>query len=60
MTAAEGIVLAPLVDDKFVPEVVIIYGIVAQIMMLMCGLHKREYETFSFSFFLGGGIVPTQ
>ncbi len=54
MAAGEAIVLSPLTEGKFDPEVVLIYGNVAQIMMLMCGLQKRKYENFSFSF-LGEG-----
>ncbi|MBN1614049.1 MAG: DUF169 domain-containing protein [Deltaproteobacteria bacterium] len=54
MPAGEAIVLAPLSEGKFDPDVVMIYGNVAQIMMLMCGLQKRKYENFHFSF-LGEG-----
>jgi uncharacterized protein (DUF169 family) len=54
MEAGEAIVLSPLTEDKFVPEVILLYGNVAQIMMLLCGLQKRKYENFSFSF-LGEG-----
>jgi len=45
-----AIVLAPLTKQKFEPEVLLIYGNPAQIMMLMCGLQKMKYERFSFSF----------
>src|SRR4030066_710371 len=45
-----AIVLAPLVKQKFEPEVLLIYGNPAQIMMVMCGLQKVKYERFSFSF----------
>jgi uncharacterized protein (DUF169 family) len=54
MPAGETIVLSPLIEGKFAPEVILLYGNVAQIMMLMCGLQKRKYENFSFSF-LGEG-----
>ena len=54
MEAGEAIVMAPLTENKFDPDVVMIYGNVAQIMMLMCGLQKRKYENFDFSF-LGEG-----
>ena len=54
MPAGEAIVLAPLAEGKFDPEVILIYGNVAQIMMLMCGLQKVKYEHFPFSF-LGEG-----
>jgi uncharacterized protein (DUF169 family) len=45
-----AIVLAPLTKQKFEPEVILIYGNPAQIMMVMCGLQKVRYERFSFSF----------
>ena len=45
-----AIVLAPLTKQKFEPEVLLVYGNPAQIMMLMCGLQKMKYERFSFSF----------
>lgn len=54
MPAGSAIVLSPLIEGKFDPEVILLYGNVAQIMMLMCGLQKRKYENFSFSF-LGEG-----
>lgn len=46
----EAVVLAPLVKKKFEPEVLLIYGTPAQLMMLMCGLQKEKYEKFMFSF----------
>ena len=54
MEAGEAVVLAPLTENKFEPDVLLIYGNVAQIMMLMCGLQKQKYENFDFSF-LGEG-----
>ena len=57
MSAGEAIVLAPLTDGKFEPEVLIIYGSPAQIMMIMCGLQKQKYEPFSFSFISEGDCV---
>jgi len=46
----EAIVLAPLTKQKFEPEVLLLYGNPAQVMMVMCGLQKVKYERFSFSF----------
>jgi uncharacterized protein (DUF169 family) len=46
----EAIVLAPLTKQKFEPEVLLVYGNPAQIMMILCGLQKIKYERFSFSF----------
>ncbi len=46
----EAIVLAPLTKQKFEPEVLLVYGNPAQIMMILCGLQKDKYERFWFSF----------
>ncbi len=48
--AGEAIVLTPLTRGKIEPEVILIYGNPAQIMMILCGLQKVKYERFSFSF----------
>jgi uncharacterized protein (DUF169 family) len=45
-----AIIVSPLTDEKFNPDVVLVYGNPAQIMMLMCGLQKEKYERFEFSF----------
>jgi uncharacterized protein (DUF169 family) len=45
-----AIVMAPLTKQKFEPEVLLVYGNPAQIMMVLCGLQKIKYERFSFSF----------
>lgn len=50
----EAIVLAPLASGKFEPDVVLVYGTPAQLMMIMCGLQKIDYERFQF-FFIGEG-----
>jgi uncharacterized protein (DUF169 family) len=52
--AGEAIAVAPLAQEKFEPEVILIYGNPAQIMMFMCGLEKEKYERFQF-FFIGDG-----
>jgi len=54
LPVCETIVTAPLVKDKFEPEVVSIYGNPAQIMMILCGMQKEKYERFQF-FFIGEG-----
>jgi uncharacterized protein (DUF169 family) len=51
---AEAIIMAPLDKEKFEPEVVLVYGNPAQLMMLMCGLQKEKYERFTF-YFIGEG-----
>jgi uncharacterized protein (DUF169 family) len=50
----EAIVLAPLASGKFDPDVVLIYGTPAQLMMILCGLQKIKFERFQF-FFIGEG-----
>jgi uncharacterized protein (DUF169 family) len=59
MTAGEAIVLAPLTEGKFDPDAILIYGNVAQIMMLLCGLQKEKYEEFPFSFLGEGDCTNT-
>jgi len=46
----EAIVLSPLNKAQFEPEVVLIFGNPAQVMMLMCGMQKEKYERFDFCF----------
>lgn len=48
--ATEAIVLAPLAEGKFDPDVILIYANAAQIMMTMCGLQKQKYERIWSSF----------
>ena len=50
----EAIVLAPLASGKFDPDVILIYGNPAQMMLLMNGLQFKDYERFQF-FFIGEG-----
>jgi len=51
---AEAVVLAPLAAEKFEPDVILIYGNPAQMMLLMNGLQFKDYERFQF-FFIGEG-----
>ena len=46
----EAVVLAPLASGKFDPDVILIYGNPAQLMLLMNGLQFKDYERFQFSF----------
>jgi uncharacterized protein (DUF169 family) len=55
----EAIVVGPLVKENFEPDVVLIYGNPAQIMMLMCGLQKIKYERFQFHFIGEGACVDS-
>jgi uncharacterized protein (DUF169 family) len=50
----EAVVLAPLAAAKFDPDVILIYGNPAQMMLLMNGLQFKDYERFQF-FFIGEG-----
>ncbi|MDP6127639.1 MAG: DUF169 domain-containing protein [Dehalococcoidales bacterium] len=52
--AGEALVLAPLSSGKFEPDVVLIYGNPAQLMLLMNALQFKDYERFNF-FFIGEG-----
>jgi uncharacterized protein (DUF169 family) len=54
-----AIVVAPLAEEKFSPDVVLVYGNPAQIMMLMCGLQKEKYERFEFSFIGEGACADS-
>lgn len=55
----EAIVVGPLAKDNFEPDVVLVYGNPAQIMMLMCGLQKVKYERFQFHFIGEGACVDS-
>jgi len=46
----EAMVLAPLAAERFEPEVVIVYGNPAQLMMLCCGYQWTDYERLTFHF----------
>jgi uncharacterized protein (DUF169 family) len=50
----EAIVLAPLAAGKFEPDIILIYGNPAQMMLLMNALQFKDYERFQF-FFIGEG-----
>ena len=50
----EAVVLAPLASGKFDPDVALVYGNPAQMMLLMNALQFRDYERFNF-YFIGEG-----
>jgi uncharacterized protein (DUF169 family) len=50
----EAVVVGPLGSAKFAPDVVLIYGNPAQMMLLMNALQFKDYERFQF-FFIGEG-----
>jgi uncharacterized protein (DUF169 family) len=57
--AGEGIVLAPLSSAPFDPDLALIYGLPAQVMLVMCGLQKERYERFQFSFIGEGACADS-
>lgn len=50
----EAIVVAPLASVGFTPDVILVYGTPAQMMVLMCALQVKDFERFQF-FFIGEG-----
>ena len=56
---AGAVVVAPLPKEKIEPEVILIFGNPAQMMMLMCGLQKEKYERFQFSFIGEGACADS-
>lgn len=55
----EAIVVAPVALDVFEPEVVLIYGTPAQVMLVMCGLQKEKYELLHFTFIGEGACADS-
>ncbi len=49
-----AIVVSPLAAEQIDPQVVLLFGNPAQIMMVLCGLQKENYTRFSF-YFIGEG-----
>jgi uncharacterized protein (DUF169 family) len=50
----EAIVVAPLDAAQFEPDVILVYGTPAQMMVLLCALQVKDFERFNF-FFIGEG-----
>jgi len=57
--AGEAIVVGPLAQANFEPEVILIYGNPAQIMMIMSAMQKVKYERFQFYFIGEGACVDS-
>ena len=55
----EALILAPLADGKFDPDVILIYGDPSQLMLLMCGLQFKDYERLQFYFTGEGACVDS-
>jgi len=47
---AEAVVMAPLASEKFDPEMILIFGTPAQMLMMLTGLQWRDYTRFQFYF----------
>jgi uncharacterized protein (DUF169 family) len=54
-----AIVAAPLDKATFEPDMVMIFGNPAQIMMLLCGMQKVRYELFEFTFIGEGACMDS-
>jgi uncharacterized protein (DUF169 family) len=50
LSPAEAVVLAPLAHAPFDPDVVLLYGNPAQLMLLLSAMQRERYEYFEFSF----------
>lgn len=57
--AGEAIVVGPLVQANFEPEVILLYGNPAQIMMIMSAMQKVKYERFQFYYIGEGACVDS-
>lgn len=55
----EAVVLAPLAAEKFDPDVVLIYGNPAQLMLLMNALQFRKHQRFQFHFIGEGACADS-
>ncbi len=54
-----AVAVSPLAKETIEPEVVLIFGNPAQIMMLLCGLQKEKYERYHFSFIGEGACADS-
>jgi len=57
--AGEAIVVGPLVQANFEPDVILLYGNPAQIMMIMSAMQKVKYERFQFYYIGEGACVDS-
>lgn len=55
----EAIAVSPLSKQKFEPEVVLVFANPAQMMMLLCGLHKERYDPPQFGFIGEGSCADS-
>ena len=54
-----AIAVGPLAKETIEPDVVLIFGNPAQVMMLLCGLQKEKYEHYSFAFIGEGACADS-
>jgi uncharacterized protein (DUF169 family) len=55
----QAIVAGPLNKASFEPDMVMVFGNPAQIMMLLCGMQKVRYESFDFTFVGEGACMDS-
>lgn len=55
----QAIVAGPLAKAAFEPDMVMVFGNPAQIMMLLCGMQKVRYERFDFTFIGEGACMDS-
>ncbi|NLW78008.1 MAG: DUF169 domain-containing protein [Ruminococcaceae bacterium] len=59
MPLTEALVMAPLATTPFEPDAIILYANPAQMMLLLCGMQKIQYERFTFHFIGEGSCVDS-
>jgi len=55
----QAIVAGPLGKAAFEPDMIMVFGNPAQVMLLLCGLQKVRYEKFEFSFIGEGACMDS-
>jgi uncharacterized protein (DUF169 family) len=55
----QAIVAGPLCKVAFEPDMIMVFGNPAQVMLLLCGLQKIRYEKFEFSFIGEGACMDS-
>jgi uncharacterized protein (DUF169 family) len=59
ISLAEAIVFSPLIQGAIMPEVVLMYGNPAQIMLILSAMQRERYERFEFSFIGEGACADS-
>jgi uncharacterized protein (DUF169 family) len=55
----QAIVAGPLAKATFEPDMIMVFGNPAQVMMLLCGMQKVRYEMFDFTFVGEGACMDS-